>query len=102
MAKLPIFSSEDPAVSLLQTRWASIIEPSINNPILAGNLLKNVELNNGLTQVNHKLGRKLQGWIITRQRGISAIHDQQDSNTMPELTLTLASSAGVNVDIYVF
>lgn len=87
----------------LQTKWASILNPLLSNPILDSSMLQNVSLAVGNNVINHKLGRKLQGWKIIRMRSVfSQIYDTQDSNEMPELTLNLNSSAAVVVDLEVF
>jgi len=99
---LPIFKSDSNEMGLMQTAWATQLNPLIANPICNGKVLKNVELSSGANVINHLLGRKLQGWILTRQRSSATIYDTQDANKFPELTLQLTSSAAVVVDIYVF
>jgi len=96
---LPIINSAD---MQMQTLWASQLNPLLTNPALQGNILKSVVLASGDNTINHKLGRKLQGWIIVRQRASASMYDKQDSNARPELTLVLNASAAVTVDIYVF
>ena len=74
-------------------------------PLLDGHLLEGVELPNGITDVDHKLGRELKGWIITRHRETpSNIVDRQKTNPATDRTLLLNSSVGttVTVDIWVF
>lgn len=87
---------------MMQTKWASIINPVINNAPNKSIILENVVLINGTTIVNHLLGRALQGWKIVRQRGPANIYDNQDSNQMPQLTLVLVSDALVSCNIEVF
>lgn len=100
---LPIFHAFDEKnFGLLQTNWASQINPLLGNPVANGIILKNVALINGTTVVNHLLGRRLQGWVVTRQRAAASIYDLQDQNQMQNLTLVLSSSASVVVDIYVY
>lgn len=100
---LPIFNTDSKDMSLLQTNWASALNPVIDNPITKGIQLKNVTLVTGANVINHLLGRKLQGWIVVRSHGSAAtIYDTQDNNQIPNLTLQLNSSAGVLVDIYVY
>lgn len=99
---LPIMQSDSEQLLSVQTRWASILNPLLSNPLLNGVVLKQVQLASGSNIINHKLGRKLQGFIITRQRGPANIYDTQDNNSMPDLTLHLESSASVSCDIYVF
>lgn len=98
MAKLPQLPWD-----LASDRWASIIDPVINNPIVNSVLLTNITLTTGANTINHKLGRKLVGWYPTRIRGVSAtFYDNQDTNPIPHLTLILVSSADVVVDLEVF
>lgn len=86
----------------MQNTWAQQLNPIIANPIISGNILQNVVLAVGSNVINHKLGKKLQGWYIVRKRGSADIYDTQDSNQMPQLTLTLTSDAVVTVDLAVF
>lgn len=99
---LPIFQTEDQNLSLLQTRWAAQLNPILASLLSQGQLLRNVDLINGDTEVNHKLGRKLIGWVLTRVRGAAQIYDNQDTNSMSQLTLSLTSDADVTVDLWVF
>jgi len=102
MASLPIFTTDDKDISLLQTNWAKELNPLLKNAALQGVLLPAQALVAGQTAVNHRLGRKLQGWMICRQRGPAAIYDNQDANPNSNLTLWLVSDTNVSVDIYVF
>lgn len=100
--QLPIFQTPLKDLSLMETKWASIINPFISNPSLSSSIINNVSLKNGTTVINHLLGRKLQGWRLCRVRGPATIYDNQDKNQTPELTLVLISNAVVDVDIEVF
>lgn len=99
---LPIFQTNIKELSLLETQWASQINPFLLNPSLQSIILKNVSLINGTTTVNHRLGRKLQGWRLIRVRAAATIHDNQDTNQMQDKTLVLVSNASVIVDLEVF
>lgn len=99
---LPKFVSDDQALMLLQTQWASKLDPLLAIGLLNGIQLKSVQLASGTNVINHKLGRKLQGYLITRLRSSATIFDTQDANSTPQLTLQLTSSASALVDIYVF
>lgn len=100
--QLPYFQSEIKELSLLQTKWKSILDPLLATSSVQSSILPNVILSNGTTVINHKLGRKLVGWKIVRQRAAASIYDTQDSNQTPQLTLVLVSNAVVVVDIEVF
>lgn len=99
---LPIFQSPDRNLQMLQTRWASELNPVLSNPSLQCRIIKNVSLATGATIINHLLGRNLTGWRIIRQRAAASIYDIQDSNQTPDLTLILVSSAPVIVDLEAF
>lgn len=103
MATLPSFNTDILELSLMQSKWASQIEPVLSKPWNSGLILKNVSLATGANMINHKLQRKLQGWIPIRFQGVWAqIYDNQNLNQSPELTLSLVSSAPVMVDLIVF
>ena len=88
---------------LMQTQWASIINPVLKNPIVNGVLSQQIKLTTGNNIVNHKLGRNLTGWYITRMRGsFVQVYDTQDSNQSPELTLLLNSSGNCTIDLFCF
>lgn len=75
----------------------------LNKNIIDGLPLTNVVLTAGsVNEINHKLGRKIQGWIITRKKANSVIWDTQDSNTRSDRTLLLNVSANVTVDLWIF
>lgn len=102
-AQLPQFQNDDKAFQMMQNAWASILDPIVAKPIVAGLLLKDVALINGTTVVNHKLGRKLTGWIITRMQGaFGQVYDLQNTNQMTNLTLVLHSNVAVTCDLWVF
>ena len=100
--KLPIFKDDNKNLMLLQNMWSALINPILNTAELNTVLLKNISLSVGTTQVNHRLGRKLQGWYIVRKRSLANIYDNQDTNQNPELTLLLVSDAKVEIDLVVF
>lgn len=99
---LPKYQTAIKELSLLQQTWSAELDPVVNNTFSNGQVLQSVSLVSGANTINHKLGRKLQGWVLTRLRASATIYDTQDANTMPEFTLLLNSSANAVVDIYVF
>lgn len=86
----------------MQNAWATQLNPLLANPLAQGQLLKSVSLVSGSNSINHKLGRKLQGWIIVRLRASATVYDTQDANQSPAVTLQLTASAPVTVDLWVF
>lgn len=96
---LPLQQTNILPLSLLQTSWKSQLDPVLNNPMTNMSVLKDIILIDGVTVINHKLGRVMQGWIIVDQQGAASIYRSQPFN---KLTLTLTSSALVIVSIGVF
>jgi len=99
---LPIYKSDDQSLTLLQTAWATQLNPVLALPQNSGVILKNVRLAIGDNTINHRLGRNLQGWQLIRVRAAATIYDKQDANQLKDLTLVLNSSAVVVVDLFVF
>lgn len=86
----------------MQTTWAQQLDPIISNPLNNSIILQNISLITGVNVINHKLGRKLQGWTPTRIRAAATFFDQQDTNQTPQLTLVLVASAPAIIDLEVF
>lgn len=99
---LPSYQTSDLTLTLLQSNWATLLNPVLDNPIVQGDILEGIQLASGANTINHKLGRKLRGWFIVRQRALASIYDTQDTNPTPAVTLRLTSNASVKVDIFVF
>lgn len=79
--------------------WAQSLNPVLANPILSGRQLVTVPLINGVTIINHGLGRNMQGWFITDINGVASIYRSAPFNPT---TLTLTSNAIVTVGIWVY
>lgn len=93
----------DRPLNMIQDSLEKTLNPVFDNPLMSGQLLKNIALTTGNNSINHKLGRKLVGWFVTRVRDVPAtLYDTQDSNPLPNLTLDINSSADIVLDIYVF
>lgn len=98
--KLPIFKDKNGVLMLMQTKWASLIEPLLSKPVINGIMLPDLNLVSGDNVINHRLQRNLQGYLVTAQNAAAQFY--QKTSTMPELTLVLNSSATVKVSLYVF
>lgn len=96
---LPVFKDESQNFMLMQNRWKSELDPLLENPMSSVSILKNVLLAIGNNVINHRLGKKQQGWFLTDVNGVSSIYRSAAFN---DLTLTLNSSAVVTVSIGVF
>lgn len=86
-------------LDLMQTQWASQLNPLLSNPLNSANILKNVKLSVGPNVINHLLGKTMQGWTLVDIDGAATIYRSAPLN---DKTLTLTSSAAVTVNIEVF
>jgi hypothetical protein len=102
MPILKTLNVPDEIQNRVQDNTKKAIDQLSNQPLTNGTILSSIALTTGNNTVNHKLGKKLTGWFIVRQRSSATIYDNQDSNKAPTQTLILVSSADVTVDIYVF
>lgn len=94
--------TKDSDLNNVQDNLVNALNPVFNTPTLNGNLLQSVPLVTGPNVIEHKLGRKLLGWQITRQRSLANIYDGQDLNPLPTRTLILVTDADVTIDLYTF
>ena len=99
---LPIFLTQDRILSQMQTQWASQLDQVLSCPIVNGRLLENVTLTTGSNTINHKLSRKLVGYIVCLKSANVTIYDTQSTNTMTDKTLQLTASGPAVITLWVF
>lgn len=85
----------------MQTRWASILNPVIANPIMGGLSLSGVKLQTGSNVLNHTLARTMQGWLITDTDAAVTVY-RPATAAFNNLTLTLVASGAVTVNLWVY
>lgn len=83
----------------MQNKWASQLNPLLNQPANNGIILSNINLVTGVNVINHKLNKKQQGWIITDLNAAVTIYRSQPFN---DKTLTLTSSGPCTINLQVF
>lgn len=99
MAALPLYKIGNPTEDLWQTQWKSLIDPVLANTLVNGLQLSNLDLKNGANAINHKLGRKPLGWIITdTDAAIIPFRSQPWNDKI--LTLTVGADATVSLWVY--
>jgi hypothetical protein len=87
----------------IQDNIVTVLNGITDKEILDGVRLINITLTSGVTnQINHSLGREPIGWIIIRKRTQSDIWDLQDDNVNKNRFLSLACSADVTIDLWIF
>lgn len=81
------------------TKWKSIIDPLLRNPLNNVSILNNLELKVGNNKIAHLLNRKPQGWFVLDINGPAQIYRSEDFDP---LFLTLNSDAKVTISLGVF
>lgn len=92
------YTSGEDILNKVQDNVDTALRPIIGSAIISGVLLNNVSLINGATVVNHKLGKKLQGYIVVKKSANANIWDGA-ANTS---TITLHSDAACTVSLWCF
>ena len=85
--------------ALLQTQWASQLNPLLSNPLNSVSILPNIALKSGSNVINHLLGQTQQGWFLVDKQGAGDVYRSAPFNN---LTLTLTATADMTVSIGVF
>lgn len=98
---LPIFQTQDQILSMLQTRWASFINPLLASPLKSPYILTSIDLVSGNNIINHLQEKELTGYIIIKMVG-SYADIYEVPSTMPKKTLILNASAPTTIDLMVF
>lgn len=105
MAKPRFFrkiNSEDRELQQVQFNIEQAVAPFIKSPILNGRLETSINLTSGDNKIEHKLGRKIIGYIIVSQSASIDIYDNIPTSTDGEKYLTLNSSANAVISAWFF
>ena len=87
---------------LARTKWAATLNALLGNPVVSGLLINDITVVPGANVINHKLGRKIQGYIVTMNSASVTFYDSQSTNQMPDLTLVLNASGNATISLYCF
>jgi hypothetical protein len=82
-----------------QSQWSAQLNPLLADPLNQTVILSGITLVAGVNVINHKLGRKMQGYLIAGQNAASNVYFTAPFN---DLTLTLTASAPVIVNLVIF
>lgn len=91
------FGSDSDEMNRVQDNVEIALEPLIISPIIDGVLIS-ASLVAGVNTVNHKLGRKPQGWILVAPQANESVWQlAADKNV-----LTLEASGNITTSLWVF
>lgn len=93
----------DPDVRHVQESARAVFDDLAKRSILDGQAITDLTITSGTPLiVQHGLGRKLTGWIVTGKDANANVWDSQSANGMPNRTLILNASANVTISLWVF
>lgn len=98
ISKVANFQSADQASNQQGGAQNKALDDLFSNPLNNGTLLSPIDLKTGGNDVSHKLGRKLQGWIVVNKSAASDIYSASSDKTILKLT----ASAACTVTLFVF
>lgn len=87
-------------MSMMITQWSAQLDPLLAAPLANYVVLDNIKLVVGNNTINHKLGRKLVGYLVISKNAPVDVYDAV--SLMPNKTLTLVASAPVTISLLVF
>lgn len=96
---LPLQQTDNKDLSLIQTKWKSILDPLLKSPTNNISILKDVKLVTGSNSIAHLLQQIQQGWIIIDIQQTATIYRNGPFN---DVYLYLSASAPVTVSLGVF
>ena len=102
MSAIAIVQTDDRNIQQLQQNIKQAVDPVIQNPLVNGQLKKNLTMVAGTNTIMTGLNREIQGYLVVRNRAASTYYDIQDSNPIPTKTLILVFSAPTVIDVYIF
>ena len=94
--------SKEQEVTRLQSHLKTVLNPLLELPISDGVLSKDLTVNTTDTLIEHKLGRKPEGFLITRLKSNSVIYESATANDEAARLIILIASAAATADIYFF
>ena len=102
MAQLP--QSPDQVL----VKWKSQLDPVLSNPLNQSGVISDIPLSTdlimaggGIVVVNHKLGRKMQGWFITDINFLGILYRVAPFNDLTlSLSVYLPAAPALNVSVF--
>ena len=88
--------------NLMITQWSQELNPLLTSPLAGAVLLSGISLQAGNNTINHRLGQKLQGYMVVLNSAAATFYDGQNTNPTPALTLVLNASMDTTVSLIVF
>lgn len=96
---LPMIQSQDQSLSLVQTKYRSILNPFLSNPLNNKTIIFDIPISVGKNVINHGLGHMQTGWTLIDVNSSMTLYRSAPFNSS---TLTLTASATGTISLEVF
>jgi hypothetical protein len=94
--------SGDRITTQLQTNIEQAVAEVIRNPLIDGRIITGVSLTSTVTQLEHKLNRKIRGYLVLGNSAAALVYDNLSTEPKPELYLPILSTVPTVVNLWVF
>lgn len=94
--------TDDYELKTVQGNVGKTLDLLTTGPLSGGLLLTGVALASGDTNVEHRLGREPQGYLVVKRSGAADIYDKEVAKNLKSTLLKLNSSAAITVSLYIF
>jgi hypothetical protein len=106
LGKLKKIYSKDPVLNQIQDQLIAVLNPILSNPLLSGNIIKNVSLvNTHDNQINHGLGVAYQGVIplvSVSSKGFTQVWISDTNNNSKDKFVLLNCMDSMTCDFIIF
>jgi len=93
----------DPELQEFEFRVEDTFRPITDSSIIDGRIISDIELSSGtISKIAHKLGRKLQGWVIVGKNAAQHVYDDNSGQTDLDTYIHLTAGGTVTVNVWVF
>lgn len=92
-----------PELREFEYRIEETFRPITTSTIIDGRLISDIDLASGtVSKIAHKLGRKLQGWVIVGKGAAQHVYDNNSGQSDLDEYIHLTAGGTVTVNVWVF
>jgi hypothetical protein len=94
--------SKDQEVTRVQSHIQKTFAPLLELPFADGVLRSDLSIGTADTEIEHKLGRAYEGWLVVGLKTNSVVYESATSNTNKSSVIILQASSAATATIFFF
>jgi hypothetical protein len=94
--------SKDQEVTRVQSHIQKTFAPLLELPFADGVLRSDLSIGTADTEIEHKLGRAYEGWLVVGLKTNSVVYESATSNTNKNSVIILQASSAATATIFFF